>query len=122
MHVSPGAWESASERNMSDVRELIPEFYYLPDFLVNSNKYAFGTKQSGETVDNLQLPPWSKGSEREFIRVNRMALESKYVSEHLHQWVDLVFGHKQRGAAAVDAHNVFHHLSYEYYLSNNQLT
>lgn len=35
-------WESASQDNMSDVRELIPEFYYLPDFLVNSNNIDLG--------------------------------------------------------------------------------
>ena len=36
------AYQSASTLNMADVKELIPEFYYLPDFLVNSNKFDFG--------------------------------------------------------------------------------
>ena len=35
-------WESASRDNMGDVRELIPEFYYLPDFLSNSNHIQLG--------------------------------------------------------------------------------
>lgn len=35
-------WESASKDNMSDVREIIPEFFYLPDFLINSNNFEFG--------------------------------------------------------------------------------
>lgn len=35
-------WLSASQNNMADVRELIPEFFYLPDFLVNSNNFDFG--------------------------------------------------------------------------------
>jgi hypothetical protein len=35
-------WDSASRDNMSDVRELIPEFYYLPDFLVNTNHFKLG--------------------------------------------------------------------------------
>jgi len=36
------AWESASKNNMADVKELIPEFFYLPDFLLNTNKFDFG--------------------------------------------------------------------------------
>lgn len=35
-------WESASRDNMGDVRELIPEFFYLPDFLLNSNNIHLG--------------------------------------------------------------------------------
>ena len=29
------------------------------------------------------------------------------------QWIDLIFGHKQRGLAAIHAVNVFYHLTYE---------
>lgn len=31
----PKAWESASNTNRGDVRELIPEFFYSPTFLIN---------------------------------------------------------------------------------------
>lgn len=41
-HSIQNEWESASKDNMSDVRELIPEFFYLPDFLVNFNQFDFG--------------------------------------------------------------------------------
>jgi hypothetical protein len=107
------AWSSASRENMTDVRELIPEFYYLPEFLLNSNGYDFGSRQgNGGSIDTVILPPWAKADPRIFIAKNREALESEHVSKYLHQWIDLVFGHKQRGEAALEATNVFHHLSY----------
>lgn len=41
-HSIKNAWESASRENMSDVRELTPEFFYLPEFLTNCNAVEFG--------------------------------------------------------------------------------
>lgn len=107
-----GAWKSASHDNGADVRELMPEFFCLPEFLVNVNGYDFGRRQDGSKIDNVLLPPWAKGDPNIFIAKHREALESPYVSQHLHKWIDLVFGSKQRGDAAVEALNVFHHLSY----------
>nr|XP_037269371.1 WD repeat and FYVE domain-containing protein 3-like isoform X4 [Rhipicephalus microplus] len=112
-HSVKDAWLSASKHNMADVKELIPEFFYLPEFLLNSNRFDLGCKQNGVQLDNIVLPPWAKGDPREFIRVHRMALESDFVSAHLHEWIDLIFGYKQQGQPAVEAVNVFHHLFYE---------
>ncbi|KAG0650396.1 Beige [Hyphodiscus hymeniophilus] len=107
------AWMSASKDNMTDVRELIPEFFYLPEFLTNSNGFNFGQRQgNGGGIDTVQLPPWAKEDPKIFIAKHREALESPHVSRHLHQWIDLIFGCKQRGEAAVESVNVFHHLSY----------
>mgnify|MGYP000216635965 CR=1 FL=1 len=106
------AWLSASERSSSDVKELIPEFYYLAEFLQNGNQLGLGVGQNGTPVNHVQLPAWSKGSYREFIRLHRQALESEYVSANLHHWIDLIFGYKQQGPAAVDALNVFSFYSY----------
>ncbi|KAL9310011.1 BEACH domain-containing protein B [Arabidopsis thaliana] len=99
--------------NTSDVKELIPEFFYMPEFLVNSNSYHLGVKQDGEPLGEVCLPPWAKGSPEMFIARNREALESEYVSSHLHDWIDLIFGHKQRGKPAVEAANIFYYLTYE---------
>lgn len=96
----------------ADVKELIPEFFYCPEFLVNRNQFNFGETQSGRKVNDVLLPPWAATPE-DFVRINRMALESEYVSSNLHKWIDLIFGYKQRGAEAVEAHNVFYYLTYE---------
>lgn len=108
-----GAWKSSSKDTGTDVRELIPEFFYLPDFLTNMNGYDFGERQGkAGKVDHVILPPWAKGDPKIFIQKNREALESPYVTQNLHHWIDLIFGYKQRGEAAVENLNVFHHLSY----------
>lgn len=106
------AWTSASRDNTTDVRELTPEFFYLPEFLVNSNNFELGTLQSGEALNDVKLPPWAKGDPQIFIAKNREALESPYVSSQLHLWIDLIFGLKQNGVEAIKSLNVFHHLSY----------
>ena len=98
--------------NDGDVKELIPEFFYLPQFLKNSNKINLGTRQDAEApIQDVQLPPWAKSAE-EFVRINREALESEFVSMNLHKWIDLVFGFKQRGPDAEACFNVFSHVTY----------
>ncbi|CAK9238386.1 unnamed protein product, partial [Sphagnum troendelagicum] len=111
-HSVEGAYRNCLT-NTSDVKELIPEFFYLPEFALNTNDYYLGEKQDGELLSDVVLPAWAKGSAEEFVQKNREALESEYVSEHLHEWVDLIFGYKQRGQPAVEATNVFYHLTYE---------
>ncbi|PVI05394.1 beach-domain-containing protein [Periconia macrospinosa] len=108
-----GAWDSASAKNMADVRELTPEFFFLPDFLTNVNGYEFGLRASGERIDDVALPPWAKGDPAIFIEKQREALESPHVSRTLHHWIDLIFGYKQRGEAAVEAANVYHWTTYQ---------
>ncbi|XP_054839943.1 WD repeat- and FYVE domain-containing protein 4 [Eublepharis macularius] len=107
-HSLKSTWDSASRQNMTDVRELTPEFFYLPEFLTNCNQVEFGSLQDGTLLGDVQLPPWAEGNPHKFISLNRQALESDYVSSHLHHWINLIFGHKQQGPAAVKAVNTFH--------------
>ena len=95
----------------TQVKELIPEFYDNPDFLRNRNGFDLGRTQDGQAVGDVALPAWANGSPEEFVRVHRQALESEFVSQHLHHWIDLIFGHKQSGEAARRADNVFFHLT-----------
>ncbi|GAB6029770.1 Neurobeachin-like protein 1 [Chamberlinius hualienensis] len=111
-HSIPGTWKMLME-NSNDVKELIPEFFYLPEFLLNMNGFDLGRLQiSKEMINDVVLPLWANDL-YDFIFKHRKALESDYVSSHLHEWIDLIFGYKQKGPAAVDALNVFYYCSYE---------
>nr|XP_009687538.1 PREDICTED: lipopolysaccharide-responsive and beige-like anchor protein isoform X4 [Struthio camelus australis] len=114
------AWRN-SQRDTSDIKELIPEFYYLPEIFVNSNNYNLGVMDDGTVVSDVELPPWAKTPE-EFVRINRLALESEFVSCQLHQWIDLIFGYKQQGPEAVRSLNVFYYLTYEGAVNLNSIT
>ncbi|KAM9769828.1 lipopolysaccharide-responsive and beige-like anchor protein isoform 4-T4 [Menidia menidia] len=105
------AWRNC-QRDTSDVKELIPEFFYLPEMFVNASNYNLGVMEDGTVVSDVDLPPWAKSPE-EFVRINRQALESEFVSCQLHQWIDLIFGYKQQGPEAARALNVFYYLTYE---------
>lgn len=51
-------WRLASSDSTTDFKELIPEFFYLPDFLVNKEKLNLGVRQDGIIVDDVILPTW----------------------------------------------------------------
>ena len=72
--------------------ELPPEFYYSPEYF-----------------KGIELPKWSS-SNYEFVYLNRVALESDYVSERLNKWIDLIFGCYSRG---VDEYNIFNPILFE---------
>eukprot|EP01090_Pellita_catalonica_P014936 TRINITY_DN3916_c0_g1_i2.p1 TRINITY_DN3916_c0_g1~~TRINITY_DN3916_c0_g1_i2.p1 ORF type:complete len:712 (-),score=111.66 TRINITY_DN3916_c0_g1_i2:2-1879(-) len=70
-------------------------------------------QNSNMRVDHVGLPPWANGDARFFVHRHRAALESQYVSENLHHWIDLLFGYKQKGEEARRAFNLFYPLTYE---------
>ena len=60
----------------------------------------------GEKVGNVGLPDWAPTATMFIIKM-REALESSYVSRHLHKWIDLIFGVSQRGYKAQISQNLF---------------
>ncbi|RWS10905.1 hypothetical protein B4U79_03397 [Dinothrombium tinctorium] len=101
----------ALKETEEETRELIPEFFYLPELFT-------GLDESAST--QCELPAYAK-SFHHFVRLHRLALESDLVSCSLHQWIDLVFGFKQKGPEAIRAQNLFHFLSYENSFDQNQV-
>lgn len=75
--------------------ECIPEFFIDPQI--------FHSQHSGMT--NLAVPSWADSPE-EFVKLHRTALESKRVSSQIHHWIDITFGYKISGEAAIAAKNV----------------
>lgn len=86
----PETWHCVTE-DMSDVKELVPELFYLPECLTNDNDLDLGRTQKGERLSGVKLPPWAENPV-DFVHKHRQALESEYVSQHLHEWIDLIFG------------------------------
>lgn len=118
-HSFADTWKNCLQID-SDVKELIPEFYdtdvsngRLGSFLINYQELDLGIRQDNLRVNNVILPKWSNNSPAQFIKIMRDALESDYVSENLHKWIDLIFGYKQRGDEALKADNLFYYLCYE---------
>lgn len=80
--------------NPTNVKELIPEFYMEDaSFLENRLALDLGVRSNGKRVEHIKLPTWAESAE-DFLKKNRMALESDHVSNNLHKWIDLVFGAK----------------------------
>jgi len=39
--------------NVNDVKELVPEFFYFPEFLVNMNHFDFGKLQVEKSLKSM---------------------------------------------------------------------
>jgi hypothetical protein len=84
--------------------EMIPENYYLEQYLVNTNNLAFYEEFD---LDNVELPDWANQNPRLFTLTMRRALECDVVTKGLGKWIDLIFGIAQYGNEAVKRINVF---------------
>ena len=101
-----------STNQKGDVRELIPEFYVIPEIYHNINNFDMGIRRNKEKVNDVKCPIWSGEDPHKFITLITMAFESDYVSSNINNWIDLIYGYKQRGKEGEKANNIFRFPSY----------
>ncbi|VDK47032.1 unnamed protein product [Anisakis simplex] len=82
-HSVADAWLSASRNNMADVKELIPEFFSLPEMFINSNHFDLGIKQNGITLDDVVLPRWAKAAVESFNVYHHLFYEGNVDFENI---------------------------------------
>ena len=87
------SWKGC-QTSPTDVKELIPEFF-MTDTGIFENKLnlELGVRSNGKQVEDVKLPRWASSSD-DFLKKNRLALESSFVSNNIHKWIDLIFGYK----------------------------
>ena len=94
-------------KQKSDLRELIPEFFYLPEMLMNINCLNFGKGVDGKYINDVIIPDEedentinnSKISNQDinnFIFVASMKNKLENISNDLDIWVRLIFGKNQK--------------------------
>ena len=108
-----------------DVRELIPEFFIIPEILINKNNLNLDQGKTGadnkkSIVNDVELPPWSNKNACIFVAEMRRILEKSELK--LNKWIDLIFGSSQRGEKAEENKNIFKAQSYERMVKLDDIT
>ena len=131
IHFQNSFYSAATEK--SDLREIIPELFTIPELFLNINNFKLGKLQSSNTmnletksneniiidldegektnqVEEVILPTWCKNNPYDFIEKNRILFESNNLN--INPWIDLIFGYLQRGPEAQNIGNLY--LPYAY--------
>ena len=124
----------------SDLRELIPEFYYFPEIFWNINKIDFDKRENGIQVDDVEMPQDISKIDKEKIKNNvnlndeyeksnyflafkfvekmRNLLESK--NTDIISWINIIFGPKQKYQDSKKEDLYFRYESYIDYTDNKK--
>ena len=117
LSVKNSFFNSTSQKG--DVRELIPEFFYLPEMFRNINKLNMGKLENGEEVNDVITP--CHNNPYDFIMTMKSVLENNVVSYTIQNWIDLIFGYKAKGKEADAARNIFKEASYQEDIDLNKI-
>ena len=79
----------ASSSHEGDIRELCPEFFYLPEIFVNRNNLDLKIKSKNfkENSNDVILPKWADNDNYIFITKLRTYLESEEVNKKIKNFI-----------------------------------
>ena len=101
---------NSSITEKGDLREIIPDFFILPELFININRLDLG-KKNEKYVEDVKMPSWCLDNPFLFVENYRALLECGYLN--INSWIDLVFGHYQRGKSAQAIGNIFLPFAYD---------
>ena len=93
----------------NDLREMIPEFFYMPEILMNINNLSLN---NNILLENVVLPDWCENNAYKFIYNMRKYLEFNEISNKIIHWFDLIFGEAQQ---SIELNNIFYPTSYDFF-------
>ena len=80
----------------SDLREFIPEMFYLPDLFFNKNNIKFGTLTTGEEINDIYI---DNKDEDNYIKYKYLEEFKSYFLHNkelnISSWINLIFGINQ---------------------------
>ena len=85
------------------MRELIPEFFILPEMFININNINLGKSQT-----NVDLPEWSNNKSYLFVKTMRKSIEYREDNTNgINKWLDLLLGSLRIKNQAKVAGNIY---------------
>ena len=109
----------------SDLREMIPELYYMIELFYNKNEISFGELYDGRKIDNVLIKEKEniesdikrKENYAQFLYIMRKNLEKE---KEINKWIDLIFGVNQNYYIPNDKYKYrYYEKSSEVYFKND---
>ena len=98
-------------KQLSDIKEkfqeFIPQLFYFPEMFFKLNYILEDNNLDEKIMSDFELPSWSKDDPRKFTLILRKLLENEKVSEKLNNWIDLIFGYRQKSPHAEEVLNTY---------------
>ena len=80
----------------SDLREFIPELYYLPELFTNNNELKLGILSNGGQIDNVEIKEQNEMPFMKYQFISDLKTYLEFGDLKLNNWINLIFGKDQK--------------------------